>query len=340
MQSIPTKQAVGLVLCHDITEIVPGNHKKAAFKKGHIVLEEDIPHLLRLGKEHLFVWSENPEGQVHEDEAARRLVRAFCGENLSFSEPSEGRINIRSSIQGLLAINLNLLATLNDIPLLSVATASSLREVHPGQLVAGTRVIPLCAPEESVAGAELLCKEHGPLLRVLPFAPHKVGVVATGSEVCSGRVEDGFTPVLTRKFTDWGSIIHHRALSPDNTEGIASAIREALAQGSSLVAVTGGMSVDPDDRTPAAIRSVCGEVVSYGAPVMPGAMFMLGYHRKIPILGLPGCVMYQKASIFDLILPRLLAGQRLTRRDFTSLAHGGLCNECPECVFPDCSFGR
>jgi len=227
MQSVLTERAIGLVLCHDITEIEPGRHKKVAFKKGHIVRAEDIPHLLRLGKEHLFVWSGNPEGQVHEDEAARRLARAFCGEHLCFGDPSEGRVNIRASIQGLLTINLDLLEALNDIPFLSVATASALREVGAGQLVAGTRVIPLCAPEESVAGAERICRERGPLLRVLPFIPQRVGVVVTGSEVYAGRVEDGFTPVLIRKLTAWRSEIHHRTVVPDNAEATAGAIREA-----------------------------------------------------------------------------------------------------------------
>jgi hypothetical protein len=339
MQSIPTAQALGLVLCHDITEIVPGKHKKAAFKKGHVVREEDIPLLLRLGKENLFVWSGQPEGQVHEDEAALRLARAAGGLNLSFNEPSEGRVNLRSEIHGLLTIKLDLLAAVNDIPLLTVVTAHGNREVRPGQIVAGVRAIPLCVPEESLLGMEKLCLAGGPILNVLPLVPHLVGVVATGSEIYHGRVQDGFTPVLRRKFAAWGSSIHCQTLVPDETAATAAAIRETLKKGASLVAVTGGMSVDPDDKTPAAIREVCGEVVTYGAPTMPGAMFMLGYSRDIPILGLPGCVMYERASIFDLVAPRLLAGQRLTRRDFTRLAHGGLCAQCPECSFPNCSFG-
>ena len=340
MKSIPTKEAVGLVLCHDITEIVPGSHKKAAFKKGHVVRAEDIPLLLRLGKENLFVWSENPEGQVHEDEAARRLARAVCGENLSFGEPSEGRINIQASIHGLLLVNRELLESLNDMPLFTVATLAADREAQAGQMVAGTRVIPLCAPEETVCGAERLCRERGPLLRVLPLLPRRVGAIATGNEVYHGRIEDAFTPVLRRKFEDWGSIIHYQTLAPDETSATVAAMRKALELGCDLLTVSGGMSVDPDDKTPAAIRELCGEVVTYGVPVMPGAMFMLGYHREIPVLGLPGCVMYQRASIFDLILPRLLAGQRLTRRDFTRLGHGGLCWQCAECHFPTCAFGR
>ncbi|MDR2051648.1 MAG: molybdopterin-binding protein [Deltaproteobacteria bacterium] len=340
MKSVPTVQALGLILCHDITEIVPGEQKRAAFKKGHVVREEDIPLFLRLGKENIFVWSDVPDGQAHEDEAALRLARIACGLNLSFGEPSEGRIDLRSEIRGLLTVKRDLLEAVNDIPLLTVVTAHGNREVKPGQIVAGTRAIPLCVPEEALLGAEKLCLDSGPILNVLPLAPHLVGVVTTGSEVYHGRVQDGFTPVLRRKFASWGSSIHCHALVPDEPSATAAAIREALKQGATLVAVTGGMSVDPDDKTPTAIREVCGEVVTYGVPAMPGAMFMLGYVRDIAILGLPGCVMYERrASIFDLVAPRLLAGQRLTRRDFTALAHGGLCAQCPECSFPDCSFG-
>ncbi len=340
MKSIPVEQAVGLIICHDITEIVPGEHKRAAFRRGHVVRPEDVPHLLRLGKENLFVWSDQPDGQVHEDEAAERIARAVAGRNVSFGRPTEGRINLTADIQGLFIMDLDLLAALNDIPDVSVAAIHTLREVPAGQNLAGTRVIPLCVAEESLAGVESLCRERGPLMSVAPFIPHRVGVVTTGSEVYHGRIPDAFTPVLRKKFAAWGSDIIFHATVPDEPGATAEAITQALDQGAELVAVTGGMSVDPDDKTPAAIRQVSGEVVTYGTPVFPGAMFMLGYRGRVPILGLPGCVMYNRASIFDLIAPRLLAGQRLTRRDFTSLGHGGFCEQCPDCHFPNCSFGR
>jgi len=340
MKSIAVEEAVGLVICHDITEIVPGEHKKVAFKRGHVVRPEDLPHLLRLGKEHLFVWSEQAEGQVHEDEAALRLAKALAGDNVSFGSPSEGRINFKAEIQGLFVMDLDLLEALNDIPDVSVATINALREVKPGQSLAGTRVIPLCVAEESVAGAESLSRERGPLLKVLPFRRHKVGVVTTGSEVYHGRVKDAFTPVLEKKFAAWGSEISFQTIVPDEPGATVAAIEEALDQGADMITVTGGMSVDPDDKTPATIRRVSGQVVTYGTPVFPGAMFMLGYHGQIPVMGLPGCVMYNRASIFDLIVPRLLAGQRLTRRDFTRLGHGGFCEQCPDCHFPNCAFGR
>lgn len=340
MKSIPVEQAVGLILCHDITEIVPGAFKKAAFRRGHVVRSDDVPHLLRLGKEHLYVWSDQPEGQVHEDEAARRICRAIAGQGVTYGDPVEGRINLAAALHGLFVMDLDYLNALNDIPDVSVAAINTLREVQSGQNLAGTRVIPLCVAEESLAGVESLARERGPLMKVLPFIKHQVGVVTTGSEVYRGRVQDAFTPVLRNKFAAWGSEIAFHTLVPDEPEATVGAIRAALNHGCDLVAVTGGMSVDPDDKTPAAIREVSGQVVTYGTPVFPGAMFMLGYRGDVPIIGLPGCVMYSRASIFDLIAPRLLARQRLTRSDFTRLGHGGFCDQCPDCRYPNCSFGR
>lgn len=340
MKSIPVEKAVGLTLCHDITEIVVGEHKKAAFRKGHVVRPEDVPHLLRLGKENLYVWSDQPEGLVHEDEAAQRIAKVISGENVSFGGPVEGRINIKADIRGLFVMDEDFLAALNDIPDVTIAAIGALREVRAGQALAGTRVIPLCVAEESVTAVETICRERGPLLSVRSFRAHKVGVIATGSEIFHGRIKDSFTPVLKEKFASWGSAIHFQTIVPDQPEAAVKAIREALESGCDLVCVTGGMSVDPDDKTPAAIREVCGQVVTYGAPVFPGAMFMLAYCQDIPVMGLPGCVMYQKASLFDLVLPRILAGQRLTRRDFTRLGHGGYCEQCPDCRYPNCSFGR
>ena len=340
MKSIEVEKAVGLTICHDITEIVPGEHKRVAFKKGHVVRPEDVPHLLRLGKEHLYVWSDQPKDLVHEDEAARRIASAIAGPNISFGSPAEGRINLKSDIQGLFVMDVDFLETLNNVTDVTIAAIGAQREVRAGQSLAGTRVIPLCTAEESVSGVEELCRRHGPLLSVLPLARHRVGVVTTGSEVYHGRIKDAFGPVLKEKFTAWGSEITFQAIVPDEPEATAAAIRQALDQGSTIVTVTGGMSVDPDDKTPAAIREVSGEVVTYGTPVFPGAMFMLAYKGQVPIMGLPGCVMYNRATIFDLVVPRLLAGQRLTKRDFIRLGHGGFCEQCGDCRYPNCSFGR
>ena len=339
MKSISVHNAVGMTLCHDITEIRPGEFKKVAFSRGHIVTQEDVQHLLRLGKEHLYVW-ENAEGFVHEDDAALRIAKATSGSHIKYSEPQEGRINFTAQKQGLLKINIPLLDRLNSIPNVAIATAHSLQEVAQGKVVGGTRVIPLVVEESTLYAVEECCKDAEPLFHIIPFKSFKVGIIVTGSEVHTGRIKDAFTPVLKKKLSDWQCSVHYSAIVPDGTTQTVHAIEEALAQGADFIAVTGGMSVDPDDKTPAAIRDVASEVISYGAPVFPGAMFMLAYKGTVPIVGLPGCVMYHKASVFDLIMPRILAGIRITKHDILSLAHGGLCENCPECHYPSCSFGK
>jgi molybdenum cofactor synthesis domain-containing protein len=341
MKSIPIQEAVGLRLCHDITEIIPGKSKGTPFRRGHIVEPGDIDHLLRLGKEHLYVWGEKDASSVHEDDAALRMAKAFAGPGIAYGRPREGRINFSASRRGLFTLNLDLLDRVNSIPHVTVATAHSLQAVVKGRALAGTRVIPLTVPENTVKAVEECCRSAFiPLLSVLPFKKHRIGIVTTGSEVFSGRIKDAFGPVLHKKFKSWGSGILSQRIVPDKTELTAAAILETIAEGADVVCVTGGMSVDPDDRTPAAIRSVGCEVVTYGAPVFPGAMFMLGYREQIPVLGLPGCVMYNRASIFDIIMPRILAGIRICARDITRLAHGGFCESCAECHFPSCAFGK
>jgi molybdenum cofactor synthesis domain-containing protein len=331
------EKAEGLILCHDITEIKDGG-KGPGFRRGHVVRREDIPHLLRIGKRHLYVWDTEP-GLVHEDDAARRIAAAISGPGTCCTGPCEGRVNLTAACQGQLTVHLDLLAQLNSIPHVTIATKRALREVRPGEILAGTRVIPLAVPESTVALVENCCKNTEPLLAVQPFLPLRAGIVITGSEVYSGKVEDAFGPVLRRKFAAWGSPVIFQEIVPDEPGLTADAIRRALSNGAQLVVVSGGMSVDPDDKTPAAIRAVGGEVITYGAPVFPGAMFMLAYRENTPILGLPGCVMYRRATIFDVIMPRILTGRRVTPHDITSLAHGGLCASCPDCIYPHCAFG-
>jgi len=339
MQSVSVENAVGMTLCHDITEICPGKCKKVAFYRGHIVVAEDITHLLRLGKEHLYVW-DDVAGMVHEDDAALRIAKLVSGEHISYGTPEEGKVNFIAQKQGLLHINIDLLDRLNGIPDVAIATAHSMQAVAQGKIIAGTRVIPLVVKESTLSAVEEACKDAEPLLKILPFKPHKIGIVTTGSEVYTGRIKDGFTPILRDKFAALGCSIHSAVVVPDTPAKTVQAIHEALALGADLIAVTGGMSVDPDDKTPAAIREVASEVISYGVPVFPGAMFMLAYKDSIPIVGLPGCVMYHRASVFDILLPRILAGIRITKHDLLRLAHGGLCEHCPDCHYPACAFGK
>lgn len=339
MKVIPVEEAVGTVLCHDITRIVPGESKGPAFRRGHVIKVEDVQALLDAGKANIFVFDPK-DGHVHEDECALRLARAAAGQGLAISSPSEGKSTLSAAQDGVLTINVPGLFALNSVTDITFSTIHTGQFVKMGRVVGGTRVIPLTIPETVLQEAEAVCGEYGPLLEVRPLRSACVGVVTTGSEVFSGRIKDGFGPVLRKKFEMLGSTILDQVFVSDQVDLTVDAILSLVGQGADFIAVTGGMSVDPDDQTPAAIRATGAEVVTYGVPTYPGAMFMLAYLGDVPIVGLPGCVMYYKASIFDLIVPRLLSGERLKRKDIVAFGHGGLCENCPSCHYPACGFGK
>lgn len=339
MREVPVDQAVGMVLGHDLTRIVPGQHKGVAYRKGHRITAEDIPGLLDIGKENIFVldWDGT---DVHEDEAALRLAAAAAGPGLVIGEPSEGKVNIYAQHRGLVCVRPEALCRINMLADMVMATVAHNTLADPGSLVAGTRSIGLLVSRDALSNVIDVAEKAYPLLQVRPFRTLAVGLIVTGSEVYQGRIEDGFSPVIAEKMQAFGSSVRYRHVVPDKKEAIVSAIFQVIAQGAQLVVVTGGMSVDPDDRTPGAICDTGAEVVTYGTPVLPGSMLMLAYLGGIPVFGLPGCVMYAKTTVFDLLLPRVLAGVNLTRRDIVALGHGGLCLNCDECRFPRCSFGR
>lgn len=339
MKQVRVEEAVGMVLCHDITRIVPGEFKGRAFRKGQRLQASDIPLLKDLGKEHLYVF-ELKEGSIHEDDAARRMALAAIGPGISLSEPCEGRINMSAVGPGLLKVNVEALFQINSIEEIVFSTLHTNQAVSRGRVIAGTRIIPLMTQESKVVEVEKICRQSWPVLSVAPFRPIEVGIVTTGHEVSSGRIEDRFGPVLEKKFADLGASIMGQDLVGDDIAKTVSAIDGFLKKGAGLIAVTGGMSVDPDDLTPAAIRTAGGEVITYGAPTFPGAMFMLAYVRGVPVVGLPGCVMYYRASIFDLVVPRIVAGETLRREDIVAMGHGGLCSGCTDCRYPVCAFGK
>lgn len=338
MKKIPVKDAVGSVLCHDMTQIIPGVIKDVAFKKGHIIKEEDIPLLLSIGKENIFVW-EKKEGYLHEDDAAQRLRVLTAGVGLSFSKVKEGKINFIADYDGLLSVNTNLLYQLNSLGDMILVTLHNKYPVKKGQKVAGTRVIPLVIEEDKIIKAELILGDEK-IVSIIPFTPMKVGIVTTGNEVFHGRIVDAFGPVIKRKVEEYGCQVLGQSLIEDDAEEIKQAIEAWIDNGADMVICTGGMSVDPDDVTPAAIIKTGAELITYGAPVLPGAMFLLAYKGEIPIMGLPGCVMYSRITIFDLVLPRILTKEKLSFADIAAYGHGGLCNECEVCRYPDCAFGK
>lgn len=339
MKMVNVQEAVGSVLCHDITEIVPGEKKGRAFKKGHIVHPEDIPALLRIGKEHLYIW-EMPEGTLHENDAAARIARAVCGDGVVLTEPCEGKVELRAAASGLLKVKPEALRRINSIEEIVVATLHSNQLVEAGRTLAGCRAVPLVIEEAKIAEVERIAAELWPIVELRTLRKLKVGIVTTGSEVFHGRIKDGFGPVVRRKVEELGSEVTRQILADDKVELIADAVRTLIDEGAELVLTTGGMSVDPDDVTPSGIRAAGGNVVVYGVPVLPGSMFMLAELNGVPILGLPGCVMYHRTTVLDLALPRILAGERLTRADFVDFGHGGLCSGCEPCVYPRCAFGK
>ncbi len=338
MKEVDVKNAVGTVLAHDLTQIIPGEYKGAKFKKGHVISEDDIPLLLSMGKKHLFVL-EKDDDDVHENEAAYRIASKAAGRGIDLSKPSEGKIELRAATDGLLKIDRERLFRLVSQDEIMFATTHENIVVRKGDKLAGTRIIPLFVAESVMQTAEQTL-ESGPLVEIVPLKNMKVGVVTTGSEIYNGIIEDAFGPVLVRKFGELGSSVEKQLFADDDDEMIADCIRQLVDEGMDIIGITGGMSVDPDDRTPSGIRLAGGEVVSYGAPVLPGAMFMLSYIGDIPVVGLPGGVMYSRTSVFDLIVPRLLAGERVTKDDINRLAHGGLCLGCETCTYPACGFGK
>jgi hypothetical protein len=338
MQEIPVQQAVGRVLFHDITRIAPGEFHGRAFKKGHIIVQDDVDQLLKLGKDNIYVLNLE-EGFVHEDTAALRIAKAVLGRGIQMMPPSEGKVRLMTTKPGLLKVNVAALDRINAIEEIVFATSHTDRRVKAKKLVGGTRIIPLFTEEEKIVQVEDICRECAPVVEVVPFKKLKVGVVTTGNEVYHGRIEDKFGPVMMAKISELGSSVLRQILVPDSVPMTVQAIHDLLTEGAGMIVVTGGMSVDPDDRTPASIRAAGGQEVTYGSPTFPGSMFMLAYIGDIPVVGVPGCAMYNKATVFDLLVPRILAGDRLTRADITGLGHGGLCLGCSDCRFPNCGFG-
>ncbi len=338
METIRVEEAVGSVLCHDMTKIVPGEFKGVAFKKGHVIKEEDVPVLLSMGKEHIYVWKKE-EGMLHEDEAAVRLGALCKGKNITGSEIREGKMNLVAKCDGLLKIDLYKMGEINKMDEIMIAARHQNFMVKKGDKLAGTRVIPLIVKEEKVVWAEEIAGDN-PLMTILPAQAHKMGIVTTGSEIFHGRIQDAFGPVIREKAEALGIEIIDQVIVDDKQEDIVKAIHDFEAQGATMIVCTGGMSVDPDDRTPSAIKEAGGQIITYGAPVLPGAMFLLSYKGDLPIMGLPGCVMYAKKTVFDLVLPRLLCGEKLIQEDLALYGHGGLCLECDTCTFPQCGFGK
>lgn len=338
MDVIKTVDAVGHILCHDITQIIKDSKKEAIFRKGHVVKEEDIEVLLSLGKDSLYVW-EAKEGLIHENDAADILYHICANYNMHKSNIKEGKIDVISDIDGLLKVDIEKLRTINALGEIIIATRHSNFPVKKGDKLASTRVVPLLIEDWKMEKAKAIGNEI-PILSLKKFSIKKAGIITTGNEVFHGRIKDTFTPVIIDKLKEYGVNVNEHVIHDDDCEKITSSILSMIKNGAEIILCTGGMSVDPDDKTPLAIKNTGARIVSYGSPVLPGAMFLLAYIGEVPILGLPGCVMYSKKTIFDIMLPRVLAKDEINLEDIASLGHGGLCLSCDTCIFPNCAFGK
>lgn len=339
MKKIKTVDAVGAVLCHDITQIIKDKVKDSVFRKGHVIKEEDIEVLLSVGKDHIYVY-EKQEGMLHENDAAFILGELCLNENMSHTDVKEGKIEIIAEKDGFFRVDVERLNKINELEDIMIATRMGNLPVKKGDKLAGTRVIPLIVEEEKLNNAKKIAGDN-PILELLPFKEMVGGIITTGNEVYHNRIEDTFTPVIKDKLKGFNIDVVSHTISDDNTERIKDGILKAKESGAKIILCTGGMSVDPDDLTPAAIKQSGAEIITYGTPVLPGAMFLLGYFEDgTTILGVPGCAMYTKITILDIILPYVVAGVKLTKSDIAKLGYGGFCLNCNICHYPNCQFGK
>lgn len=336
MKTVHVTNAVGLVLGQDLTRVIPGEFKGVAFHKGHIIQPEDIPVMMSMGKDHIYIMELGPD-DVHENAAAHQLSLLTAGSNVIQEDASEGKVNMRASTFGFLEIDVDRLLQINELSGIALSTLHSGTIVKKDEIVAAAKIIPLTLPQTTLNHIEKLCAAEK-VIEIRPIPAKKAGLVVTGNEVFYGRIQDKFEKVIKKKLSDLGTHLTKTIFVPDDANQIAAAI-EHLSCENDLVFATGGMSVDPDDITPLAVRQTGAKVIVYGTPVMPGAMFLLAYLNGTPILGIPACGMFSKITVLDVILPKVLMGDEITAHFIASLGHGGLCRTCTEgCHYPNCSF--
>lgn len=337
MKKVKTEDAVGLTLCHDITAMRDG-FKGAQFKRGHVIAAEDIPMLLDIGKKTIFVWEEQA-GEIHEEDAALRMAAMAPVELAHYTGPSEGKMQLMADQRGMFRVDTDLLRELNSIGDLTITSLPDHYPVEIGARIASMRIVPLVTREEQIIRAETLCAGQK-LFDLRPYRNLKVGIIITGSEIYTGRIKDKFEPVARKKLEQYPAEILGVAVCDDELDMLVSAANGFLQQGAELLIFSGGMSVDPDDLTPSAIHALGADVVTHGVPSQPGNMTLAAYLGDVAILGVPGAAISMPTTIFDVLLPQVFTGDKLTKDDLVRLGDGGLCQQCKSCHFPNCTFGR
>jgi len=340
LKKIKLEDAVGVKLSHDITEIRPGQFKGPAFRQGHTVCDDDLCHLQKIGKNHLYLINLEDD-EIHENQAAALLAGGLSGDGIVWEDaPKEGKIGLHAACDGLLKVDTASLAAFNMVDEVMCATRHSHTLVKKGDLVGATRAIPLVMKRGPVERAAAIASTNGGVLSILPLKKVKAGLVVTGNEVYHGLIEDKFAPILSAKIEEMGSVTMGVAFAPDDAGKIAAAIKTHIENGCRLIVLSGGMSVDPDDVTRKGIRQAGAHEFHYGASALPGAMFLVAYIGNVPLLGVPACGLFHRITVLDLVLPRILAGEHIGKKELAFIGHGGLCMDCPECVYPHCPFGK
>jgi len=339
MKKVPVEKAVGMKLCHDITQIIPGKFKGSAFRKDHIIKQRDVEKLKKIGKEYIYVWQPKPE-EVHENKASERISQAVSGKNIKIGEPVEGKITLRSTTKGIFKINSNLLYKINSIKNITISSLPNNFTVIDNQGLAGVRIVPLTIEDKYIKRIEFICKKEGTVFSVKKYQKLSVGIITTGNEVYKDLIKDEFGPLLRKKFAYFGADIKGQILCPDKIEEILKAISYFVQQNVDLIALTGGMSIDPDDLTPGAIKKSGAKIITYGVPVQPGNMFLMAYLGDTALIGIPGASLFYDNTILDIVLPRIFVGDKMIRKDFIKMGEGGYCSVCPSCHYPFCYFGR
>jgi len=321
VKKVRAEDAVGKPLAHDVICYGP-NLKSVLFKRGHVIALEDVERLKDTGDYYVLV-AEADENGVHEEDAAIRMANAAGGDNVFCSKPTQGKVNLFASAPGLLKVNVDVVINANLIDDFIISTKPNNGGVRKGELVGSVKIVPLSVDETRMRAVEEILKRGKPVFEVVPPKIAKIGVVITGTEVYDGRIKDAFEPALNLKLAEYGLKITERVVVPDNEEKITSEILAFKERGNELIMVTSGMAVDAGDLTPTAIKRTGADVVSRGIPIFPGSMTMVAYLGNTPVIGLPACVIPDKVTAFDFLLPRILAKERITREEIANFGHGG-----------------
>lgn len=327
-REVRVEDAIGMTLAHDLTRIVPGEFKGRAFAKGHVIKEEDVPVLLDIGKRYIYVLDLDDD-EMHENDAAQAMAAALAGDHLVQSDVHEGKVILKAEQDGMLWVDAEAVTRMNEIEGIAVTTRVPRSHVTSGMSVAGVRPIPLVIERSRVQKVVEIAdavRVQRAAIDVIPYTMKTAALITTGSEISSGRIVDKSGTLLGEKLETYGVRVVSQVFPGDEQEKIVQEIVSAADLGVDLVLVTGGMSVDPDDRSPASIRTAATKVISYGTPVQPGSMLMLAYRGKTAIFGLPGAVLHDARTSFDVLLPSVLARIKVTKSDIARLGVGGWLN--------------